>query len=215
MRKVRFAIIAVVCSLIAGLCFIWAYSLELEHRANRLVRVCYEFSERGGPPSLEKIRNVFGSDLQQLGPCSNDGCGYEVNVSNGLLHAFHLVPYTHLRTQFWEEKGVMQSNSVYFYTMPHGMVDVLVKYCWACDPPNMYPYENASSSFTGYVEIDLSAPEIARKKAFGMNTACLTRWGGCDSTAQLLPTVWQKAGQNTVRCIIPNREGFSISLQMK
>ena len=179
------------------------------------MRVCDEFSERIRPPSLEEIRNVFGSDLQQLGPCSNDGCGYEVNVSNGLLHAFHLVPYTNLRTQFWEEKGVMQSNSVYFYTMPHGMVDVLVKYCRACDTPKMYPYENASTSFTGYVEIDLSAPEIARKKAFGINTACLIRWGGCDSTAQLLPTVWQKAGQNTVRCIIPNREGVFDLLQMR
>ena len=214
MREVRFAIIAAVCSLIAGLCFIWAYSLELEHRANRLVRVCYEFSERIRPPSLEEIRNVFGSDLQQLGPCSNDGCGYEVNVSNGLLHAFYLVPYTNLRTQFWEEKGVMQSNSVYFYTMPH-TVAVLVKYCRACDPPNMYPYENTLTSFTGYVEIDLSAPEIARKKAFGINTACLIRWGGCDSIAQLLPTVWQKAGQNTVRCIIPNREGVFDLLQMR
>jgi len=215
MRKVRFAIIAGVCSLVAGLCFIWAYSLELEHRANGLVRVCYEFSERGKPPSLEEIRNVFGSDLQQLGPCSNDGCGYEVNVSNDLLHAFHLAPYTNLRAQFWEEKGIMQSNSVYFYTMPHGNLNVLVKYCRACDPPNMYPYENVSTSFTGYVEIDLSASEIARKKVFRMNTACLTRWGGCDSTAQLLPTVWQKAGHNTVRCIIPNREGVFDLLQMK
>ena len=195
MRKVRFAIITAVSSLIAGPCVIWVYSLELEYRANRLVRVCHEFSERGKPPSSEEIRNVFGSDLQQFGPCSNDGCGYEVNVSNGLLHAFHLVPYTNLRTQFWEEKGIMQSNSVYFYTMPHANLDVLVKYCRGCDPPKLYPYENASTSFTGYVEIDLTAPEIARKKAFGMNTACLTRWGGCDSTAQLLPTVWQKTGR--------------------
>jgi hypothetical protein len=215
MRKVRFAIIAAVCCLIAGLGFLESYSLDLEHRANRLVRASYEFSERGKPPSLEEVRNVFGSDLQQLGPCSNDGCGYEANVSNGLLHAFHLVPYTNLRTQFWEEKGVMQSNSVEFYTMPLGMADVLVKYCRACDPPKMYPYENTSTPFTGYVEMDLSAPEIARKKAFGMNTACLIRWGGCDSVAQLLPTVWQKAGQNTVRCIIPNREGVFDLLQMK
>ena len=140
MRKVRFVIIAAVCSLIA-LCFIWAYSFELEHRANRLVRVCYEFSERGKPPSLEEIRKIFGSGLQQLGPCSNDGCGYEVNVSNGLLHAFQLVPYTNLRTQFWEQKGIMQSNSVYFYTIPHANLSVLVKYCRACDPPNVYPYK--------------------------------------------------------------------------
>jgi hypothetical protein len=214
MRKVRFVIIAAVCSLIA-LGFIWAYSFELEHRANRLVRVCYELSERGKPPSLEEIRNVFGSYLQQLGPCSNDGCGYEVNVSNGVLHAFHLVPYTNLRTQFWEQKGITQSNSVYFYTIPHANLSVLVKYCTACDPPNVYPYKNASTSFTGYVETDLSAPDVARKKVFGINTTWLTRWGGRDSTAQLLPTVWQKAGQNTVRCIIPNREGVFDLLQMK
>jgi hypothetical protein len=215
MRKVRFAIIVAVSSVVVGLCFIWAYSVELEHRAHRLVRGCYELSERGIPPSLEEVRNVFGSDLQQLGPCSNDGCGYEVNVSNGVLHALHLAPYTNLRTQFWEVKGVMQSNSVYFYTIPHGMVSLLVKYCKACDPPNLNPCENASTSFTGYVEIDLSAPEIARKKAFGMDAACLTKWGGCDSTALLLPTVWQKARQNTVRCIIPNREGVFDLLQMK
>ncbi len=99
--------------------------------------------------------------------------------------------------------------------MPHANLSVLVKYCRACDPPNVYPYEDASTSFTGYVEIDLSAPDIARKKAFGVNTKCLTRWGGCDSSAQLLPTVWQKAGQNVVRCIIPNREGVFDLLQMK
>jgi hypothetical protein len=165
MRKGR-PIIAAACCLIAGLCFIGAYSFELQHRANRLVRICYEFSERGKPPSLEEIRTAFGSDLQQLGPCSHDGCGYEVNVSNGLLHTLRIAPYTNLRTQFWEEKGGMQSNNVYFYSVPHGMVDLLVKYCRACDPPNMYPYESASASFTGYVEIDLSAPENCKKKSF-------------------------------------------------
>jgi hypothetical protein len=214
MGKHRLIIAAVSC-LIAGLCFLWAYSLEVQHRANRLVRICYRFSEHGKAPSLEEIRKAFGSDLQQIGPCSHDGCGYEVNVSNGLLYRLRIAPYTNLRTQFWEEKGIMQSNSVYYYTMPHANLSVLVKYCRACDPPNLYPYENASTFFTGYVEIDLSAPDIARKKAFGMNTTCLTRWGGCDSTAQLLPTVWQKAGQNTVRCIIPNREGAFDLLQVK
>lgn len=214
MRRGRL-FIAAVCCLIAGLCFLGAYSLELQRRANRLVRISYEFSERGSPPSLDEIGKAFGSDLQQLGPCSNDGCGYEVNVSNGLLHAFHLVPYTNLRTQFWEQKGIMQSNSVYFYTTPHANLSVLVKYCTACDPPNVYPYKNASTSFTSYAEIDLSAPDIARRKVFGINTTCLTKWGGCDSPAQLLPTVWQKAGQNTVRCIIPNREGIFDLSQMK
>src|SRR5260370_41566612 len=98
----------------------------------------------------------------------------------------------------------MQSNSVYFYTVPRGNVAVLVKYCRACDPPNLNPYENVSTSFTGYVEIDLSAPEIARKKAFGMNTACLTRWGGGDNNAPLLPNVLQKGRQNNVRFILSN-----------
>jgi hypothetical protein len=215
MRKVRFVIIAAICSLVVGLSFIWAYSLELEHRANHLVRVCYEFSERVKPPSLEEIRNAFGSDLQQLGPCSNDGCGYEVNVSNGLLHAFHLVPYTNLRTQFWEQKGVMQSNSVYFYSMPHSVVDVLVKYCSGCDSPSVFPYKNHSRSSSGYVEIDMSASAIARSKALGLDTACMTRWGGCASIAQLLPTVWQKAEQDTVNCIIPNHNGTFDRVQPK
>src|SRR5215469_12725488 len=109
MRTVPFVSVAAVGFLIA-LCFIWAYSLKLEHRANRLVGVCYEFSERGNPPTLEEIRHVFGSDLQQLGPCSNEGCGYEVDVSSSLLHALRVTPYTNLRAQFWEKRGIMQSN---------------------------------------------------------------------------------------------------------
>ena len=215
MRKARVAIIAAVCSLAAGLYIIWGYSVKLEHRANRLVRVCYEFSEPRKPPSLAEIRDVFGSNLQQLGQCTHEGCGYEMDVSNDLLHALHVVPYTNLRAQFWQEKGIMKSNSVEFYSMPHGMVQVLVKYCGACDPPHMYPYENDADFFTGYVETDLSAPEVARRKVFGMDTACLTRWGGCDRPAQLLPTVWTKDGHHTFRCIIPNREGFFDLLQMK
>jgi hypothetical protein len=139
MRKIRFVIITAVCCLIAGLCFLQAYSVHLERRANRVVRASHEFAERGKPPSLDEIRNAFGSDLQQLGPCSHDGCGYEVNVSNRLLYKLRLAPYTNLRTQFWEVKGIMQSNSVYFYTMPYANLAVLVKYCKDCDSPNIYP----------------------------------------------------------------------------
>lgn len=84
---------------------------------------------------------------------------------------------------------------------------------WTQIESRKWPVSAAQSG--GHVEIDLSAPDIARKKAFGMNTTCLTRWRGCDSTAQLLPTVWQKDGQNTIRSIIPNHEGAFDLLQMK
>jgi hypothetical protein len=215
MRIARFTIIAALCCLVAGLCFLEAYSLLIRRRADYLLRVDYEFAQRGKPPTLDEIRKAFGSDLQQLGPCTQDGCGYEVDLSNRLFHALHVAPYTVLRLQFWEQKGVMQSNSVDFYAMPHGMVSLLVKYCRACDSPNVYPYENSPRFFTGYVEIDLTAPETARKKAFAMNTACLSRWGGCTSVAQLLPTVWQQAGQGRVICIIPNRDGVLDLSQMK
>ena len=76
-----------------------------------------------------------------------------------------------------------------------------------CDLPNVNPYDDHSTAITGYVEIDSGAPVIAREEAFGFDAECLTRRSGCASIAQLLPTAWQQAGQNTVKCIIPNREG--------
>lgn len=215
MKKLRIAIIAATCCLVAGLCFFEAYSLSVRHRANRLILISREFSQRGKPPTLGEIRSAFGSDLQQLGPCTYDGCGYEANLSNRLLHALHLAPFTELRTQFWEEKGVMQSNSIYFYAMPHGASDVLVKYCKACDSPNVSPYADSAKFFTGYVEIDLSAPDVAREKAFGMNTSCLSKLGGCNSVAELLPTVWQQTPQGTIICVVPNRDGVLDVSQMK
>src|SRR4051794_19586316 len=130
MKKSGITLVTVLSCLFVVWCLLEVYSLRVKQRANHLIRATYEFSERRNPPRLEEIRQAFGSALQQLGPCTRDGCGYEVNVSNRLLYRLHLAPYTNLRTQFWEEKGVIQSNSVQFWTLPHG-VFLLVKYCTA------------------------------------------------------------------------------------
>ena len=92
------------------------------------------------------------------------------------------------------------SNSVYFPSIPHAKLVCSGEILHGSNTSNVYPYKNTSTSFTGYVETDLSAPDVARKKVFGINTTCLTRWGEMRQHRRTAsPTVWQKAGQNTVR----------------
>src|ERR1700731_1728917 len=114
----RVVLFAALIALLA-ICTLGIYSCELKPRADYLVRTSYELSQRDNPPSVEEVRQRFGSDLKQPSPCMSDGCGYDIVISNRLLAALYLAPYTALRSEFWAKNEVMQSNNLLLWGPPY------------------------------------------------------------------------------------------------
>jgi len=206
-RRIALFSILIVLLAVGALGF---YSYELKRRADNLVRISYELSERENPPTVEEVRQQLGSSLTQPKPCIPDGCGYDVLISNRILSRLHLAPYTALRSSFWATNGIIQSNDLDFWTMPSASsIAVEIKYCRRCALFSVDPGNDRSQLFgVGYVTIDSGATPDTKRMALAIDTGCLTRFHGCSGIARLLPTVWQETPQGMLHCKIPNRDGI-------
>ncbi len=186
------------------------YLHQLKRSADKVVRVSYELSQRENLPTLDEIRQQFGTQLKQPDPCTASGCQYEVMLSNLVLAEIHLAPYTALRSTFWVKGGVLESNSLEFWTAgsQHRMVgmSVLTKYCDQCDSFYITPCEDSMELGTnGSVEIGYRSAVRNKRTALALDTSCLTKLHGCDTIGELLPTAWQRTPARTIRCQVSSQ----------
>jgi hypothetical protein len=194
-----------------AVCIFGVYSYRLKRSADALVGVAYELSANEQPRKLQDIRQRLGSELKQPDPCTADGCGYEVLLYNRVLAAVHL-PYAVFRSYFWVRNGVIDSNSLEFWTLNGRAVVALsyveIKYCDRCDSVVIVPWQDSSPlGATGSVEVGSAAGANMKLIALAFNTGCITRLGGCTNIAELSPKVWQQTLSRTIRCRIPTRGG--------
>lgn len=189
------------------------YRLRLKRSAEELVRASYAFLLQRRPPTVQDLRERFGRALLQPNPCTSDGCGYDVLLSNLPLAELHLVPYTYLRSSFWAKNGVVESNSLELWmitqrgtwTLPEGSwagADVLIKYCDQCNSFMIYPSDDSPVlQRKGSVELGSMSTTVEKLHALAFNTDCLTSWRGCTSMADLMPKLWSVTprGRNTYR----------------
>ncbi len=86
---------------------------------------------------------------------------------------------------------------------------VQVDFCKGCQTFAIHPWDESSSLDTnGLVVIGNEASAQNRRTVLALNTRCLTKLGGCDSIAALLPTVWQQTANKRIACKIRNDRGF-------
>ena len=187
---------------VGALCF---YLQQLKRSGDKIVRVSFEFSHREKPPTLAAIRQQFGSQLRQPDPYTASGCQYEVMLSNWVLAEVHLAPYTAIRSSFWAKDGVLESSTMEFWTVGNQRrmvgTSVLTKYCDQCDSFDVTPCGDSMEKGTsGSLEIGYRSAERNKRIASGFNTACLTKLGGCETIAELLPSAWQRTPARTIRC---------------
>lgn len=60
----------------------------------------------------------------------------------------------------------------------------------------------------GIVGVRPESLKAHEETVLGFDATCLTSRRGCISVAELLPTVWAKEKDGTIRCRIENHEGF-------
>jgi len=111
---IRRLIVAVtVAALIACGSVFWYLHL-ITKRAHFIVATAYELSQAKQTPTVANLRQRFGSGLRD--ECVGPECSYTVTVSNRVLAALHIVPYTELQSYFWTRDGVVLENLLNYTT---------------------------------------------------------------------------------------------------
>lgn len=211
MRRIRLLTrILLGLALVAG-CAITVYAGHLRREASRLVHIVYEFSNRGNPPTIADLRERLGNSLKQSAPCIENGCGYEVRLTNQLLAVLHLAPFSVLRATFWTTNGVLDVSTLDFWTVNAEermfLSYVTFKYCDACDSVWLNPGGSSRIPVTGTIDIGNRATEANKRIALALDVSCLTKLSGCTNPAQMFPTIWEQPSVEMVRCLIPNHDG--------
>jgi hypothetical protein len=158
------------------------------------------------------LQQRFGPQLKQLGNCAQvSNCGYEVAMSNRLLAATHLVPYTEMKSVFDVQDGVVLGNMVDYTTTVHDrqsiVMHVAIDFCKTCDSFSLHPWNPSPLDTNGLVEIGSASSADKKRYVLSLDVHCMTKRGGCSTVAELLPTVWENRN-GTIMCRIPNHEGF-------
>ncbi len=205
MRKLRrTAALGVLLALLVVIALV-IYSNRLKHRAENVVRISYELSQRESPPTLEDLKLRFGAQLRQSAACTPSGCGYEVRLSNRLLSELRLARPTALRSSFWVRDNVLEENVLELWTVSSSGRMVLAyadaKYCEDCGDFNVVPCDGTSTSVgSGSVRIGSRSRFGDKQTTFAFNTECFVRLRGCGSVAELLPTIWQTTSAGKLQC---------------
>jgi hypothetical protein len=78
---------------------VFSYLRLLTKLVHFIVGTAYELSVGKQTPCVADIRQRFGNSLQ-LDGCLGSECSYTVTLSNRILAALHIVPYTELQSYF-------------------------------------------------------------------------------------------------------------------
>ena len=185
----------------------------LNKKADIIVRTAYELSDQKQTPTLADIRERFGKRLRQVDGCPPTQCVYTVVLSNRVLAALHFVPYTEMKSYFWVRDGVLLGTMVDYTTTVNHRYNVVshvqIDFCNWCQMVAIHPWDQSSPLDTnGLIEIGSESSAQNRRTALSLNISCLTRVRGCDSVADLLPTVWRQTANKRIACKLENDKGF-------
>lgn len=203
---------AVAVSVLIACCSVFLYSQLLRKRAQSIVRTTYELSEEKRSHTVEEIRQRFGSGLQ-LDECRGSECIYKIALSNRVLAALHLVPYTEMESYFWTRDAVVYRNMLDYTTTVNRRYRIVshvqIDFCKGCQAVYIHPWDAASPLDTnGLVGIGSETTAQSRRIILSINTGCLTRFGGCQTVADLLPAVWKRTPDGIITCVIQNDRGL-------
>jgi len=209
MRKLGLAV-AVLFALVASACIYYTHSIR--RNAESLRQNAYELSLSTSNPTFAEIQRRFGHQLHLLGCDPKFGCAYEVAVSNRPIAALRIFRYAKLTGTFTVLNGVVATNMMdyavtdgrHFNTTVHVQID----YWNRSDLFSVDPWgKSAPFDTNGLVMIGYASSPNEKRSVLSFNLSCMARPSGCDTVAELLPTVWQRSSNHVISCRLPNHEG--------
>lgn len=213
MRKLGLAV--AVLSVLLGAFYIYTYSLRKQ--AESLVRNVYELSFSQSNPTLADLQRRFGRQLHLDGCYGKFGCIYVASVSNRPLAVLHIFHYAEMSSSFSVYDGIVGHNIVGHNLVDYMVTDgkkfnvtthVQINYWNGDNSFDVDPWGNAAPANTnGLVMIGYASSPEDKRRVLSFDTRCMARMRGCNTVAELLPTVWQQTANHAIRCRIPNHDG--------
>jgi len=205
-------LVAAVVVLLAASGLLLLYAHRLNKRAERMLQNVYELSHQRPYPLLSDVQQRFGNELERGEGCSDSECAYSVLLSNRVLAKARITPYTEIKAYFSVKHGLVIGTMVEYTAMVgrrHSVVShVQIDFCAGCQMFDIHPWGNSSPLDTnGLVEIGKEASAQNIRMVLSFETRCMTKFGGCETVADLLPTVWQRTPNNEIACRIQNDRG--------
>ncbi len=191
---------------------VWLYVYRIERQAAFIVRTTSELLEQTNTPTLRELQERYGNKLQPLDACTALKCEYTVLLSNRLLAALRIVPYTELKSYFRVRNEIVLSNMLDYTTLVNHQYSVVshiqTDFCNTCRVFAIDPWiDSAPSNSNGLVEIGNQMPGKRRYAIFALDLRCLAK-RGCTTVADLLPTVWRRTADNKIACRFHTEEGW-------
>ncbi len=176
-----------------------------------MLRTAQELSAQKAQPTVDEIRQRFGARLQ-LDYCGAQSCSYKVTVSNRVLAVLRLVPDTQLQSSFLVRNDLIEQNLLDYTTTvrnrEHVTAHAAVVFEQGC-VFSLDPWEDSSpTNSNGLADIAQACPGAEKRAVLNLNVSCLTMLGGCSTIADLIPTMWERSRDGTIRCRIFSCEGF-------
>lgn len=144
---------------------------------------------------FEGLRKKYGTKLRLLG-CNGRLCQYEIDLSNRLVVASRLIPYTEMNIWFTVYDGSLQMAMLEYRTalespnspVLHIQEGMCSHGCGVRFDVN--PHGTTGRMWNGLVEFDARASSEQRNAALALNLGCFARLGGCKDIVDLLPSMW-------------------------
>lgn len=211
---IRRGTVALVAMSLALASLLLLYVHLLNRRAERVLENVFELSQQQPLASLADLQQRFGKELTAMHDCPDSECTYTVVLSNRVLAATRIVPYAEMKSYFWVKQGLVLSVMVDYRTVGRRnsvVSHVQIDFCAGCQTFAVDPWGISSPLGTnGMVEIGKEASAQNIRKVLSLDTRCMTKFGGCQSVGDLLPTVWQRTQENLIACRIQNDRGFVV-----
>ncbi len=123
------------------------------------------------------------------------------------------MPYTELQSYFMVRDGVVLGNMLNYTTTvkrDHRVVSHMqIDFCKGCRYLFVHPWDAASPLDTnGLVQIGNESSAQSLRTVLSLNTDCFTKYDGCRSVADLLPTVWKQTSEMKIACTLQNDRGL-------
>jgi hypothetical protein len=170
------------------------YASRVRASATALINSASEIhSTADAERQIAEWRNQSGRVVSENTSPGNGDHSYDVEVENGLLHRLRIVPPTTVGITVGMRNSGLRYITLVMFTgrKPETTTGIWVQEWFGSGTGNDFRVNAKDRPSKATVEFSSAVPGAERERAFGLNTKCFVKPGGCRSAEDILPGIWE------------------------
>lgn len=208
MRVLKMTITVLGASVVLLLIALFTYAASVRSRADDIINDLNSMSAADNPErGFELLRRKYGSEISES--CASVHCFYQIRVDNHFLASLRLADYAEMTAGVQIDGGsisfVATDYRVALRKQASPVVHVQEDYCrdkcedWFALGVNPHGQRSLDLD-NGMVEFNANASTQERAAARSFNFHCFSFFTSCGDITRLLPGVWTRNPDGSVRC---------------